>query len=69
MESLPIIEDFNIVGNIVCRFTPGRIDGAVHPLIFEGCEKRFGQRIIITTPGATQGLPQVQRGECCTEFG
>jgi hypothetical protein len=68
VESVPIIEYFNIVGNILFRFILGRIDGAVHPLIFKGGEKGFGQRIIVTTPGAAQGLPQLQRGEFRSEF-
>jgi hypothetical protein len=68
VESLPIIEYFNIVGNILFRFVLGRIDCAVNSLILEGCEKGFGQRIVITTPGAAQGLPHMQRGELCTEF-
>jgi hypothetical protein len=68
VESLPIIEDFNIVGNILFRFVPGGIDGAMHPLILNGCEKGFGQRIIVATSGAAQRLPQVQRGEFRTEF-
>jgi hypothetical protein len=54
VEPPPIIEHFNIAGNIVFRFVPGWIDGAVHPLIFEGREKEFGQRIIVTAPGATR---------------
>jgi hypothetical protein len=50
-------------------FLSSRINGAVHQLIFKGCEKGFGQRIIVTTPGAAQGLPHVQRGEFRGEFG
>jgi hypothetical protein len=46
----------------------GRIDGAMHPLVFESREKGFGQRIVVTTPGAAQGLPHMQRGECRGEF-
>jgi hypothetical protein len=41
----------------------------MHPLILQGCEKGFGQRIIVTAPGAAQGLPHAQRSQFQTEFG
>jgi hypothetical protein len=69
VEPLPIIEDFNIVGNILFRFAPGGINGTVHPLVFERREKGFGQSIVVATSGAAQGLPHLQRSKFPTEFG
>jgi hypothetical protein len=69
VEPSPIIEDFNVVGNILFGFVPCRINGAVHPLILQDRKKGFGQRIIVTAPGAAQGLPHVQCSEFQTEFG
>jgi hypothetical protein len=41
----------------------------VHPLVFERREKGFGQSIVVATSGAAQGLPHVQCGKYCGEFG
>jgi hypothetical protein len=68
VESLSIIEDFNVVGNILFGFVPCRIDGPVDPLVFQGCKKGFGERIVVTTSGAAQRLPDVQRGKFRGEF-
>ena len=54
-----IVPEFNVPHNVPARVLTGRILGTVDALVLQRSEKRFGHRIIITYPGAADGMPQV----------
>ena len=49
----------------LCSVSDRRSGG---PARFEGGKKRFGERIVVTTSGAAQRLPDVQQGKFRGEF-
>src|SRR5919106_5580990 len=59
MNSLMIVEDFDVPRNILLRRVPRRIRRAVHTLDLERTIKRLRQRVIITTPSPPKRLSHI----------
>jgi len=53
-----IVPEFNVPHNVPARMLAGRILGTVDALVLQSGEERFGHRIIVTYPGAADGMPE-----------
>ena len=69
METLPIIADLDVPGNVLPCFLSRRVRGSIHPLDLNRRVKRFRQRIIETDPGTPDRLADPQVLEHAGELG
>ena len=69
METGLIVPELDVPGNILLRFLPRRIDGAVHPLDLYCRIERFGEGIVETYPCPANGLPDAQALKNSGELG
>src|ERR1017187_7295047 len=53
-----IVPEFDVPHNVAARVLAGRIPGAVDALVLQRGEERLGHRIVVTDPGAADGLPE-----------
>ena len=48
METLSIVAEFDVAGNILSGVFTGRVDGAVDPFDFHGGIEGFGESVVET---------------------
>src|ERR1039457_4195862 len=53
-----IVPEFNVPHNVPARVLTGRILGTVNALVLQSGEERLRHRIIVTYPGAPDGMPE-----------
>src|ERR1022692_3295235 len=53
-----IVPEFNVPHNVPARVLTGRILGTVNALVLQSGEERLRDRIIVTYPGAPDGMPE-----------
>src|ERR1017187_1343181 len=53
-----MVPEFDVPHNVSARVLAGRILGAVDTLVLQHGEERLGHRIVVTDPGAADGLPE-----------
>ena len=54
-----IVPEFDVPHNVAARMLAGRILGAVDTLVLQRGEERLRHGIVVTYPGAADGLPEV----------
>src|SRR5204862_8064572 len=56
VKPCPIIAQLDVPHNVLPCFLPGRVNGTVDPLDFQGCIERFRQGIVKADPSPADGL-------------
>jgi hypothetical protein len=60
VETLCIVAEFDVSGNICSGVFPGGVDGAVDPFDFHGGVKGFGEGVVETHSGGPDRSPDVE---------
>ena len=63
-----IVPEFDVPHNVTARVLTSRILGAVNALVLQSSEERLRHRIVVTDPGAADGLPEVMHLQRLSEL-